>query len=333
MFDISGLPPSSDEPWDGLYMGQGDVAIQSVLGDGDGPDAYSQLVVNHEMGHRVGADHAETSLPRATGSYYWDPEAGTYAAYHPGIDPHQPLPFGARRDKYGNPFDTMGNIGHGHFRIGEKIQLNWIDESRVPDLNELGEGTYRVYAHDELEVVGGGPLGAFGVVEGYSDEALYGLTFDRIGEYFDATLGKFVEQRQTVHIEYRAGLEGPLFYLDDRLIDLDPTGANYRSDPHRSLLVGETIDDVDFGLSTYLPGSSAIDFLAFNPPPPADAAVLRPECFRFEVLSLGQDAIGSFAEIGVTQVQASSVPEPAGRAAVATLLFYLALCGARRRAA
>ena len=333
VFDISSLPPSADEPWDGLYLGQGDVAIRTVLGEGEGPDGYSQIVVNHEMGHRLGADHAETSLPRSTGAYYWDPEAQAYATYHPGIDPHQPLPFGARRDEYGNPFDTMGNIGHGHFRIGEKLNLDWIDDSRVPDLNTLGGGTYRVYAHDELEVVGGGPIGMYGVAEGYSDDVLYGLTFDRIGEYFDASLGEFMEERQTIHIEYRAGLEGPLFYLDDKLIDLDPVGANYRSDSNRSLCVGESIEDVDFGLSTYLPETSTIDFLEFDPPPPTDPTVLRPEWFRFEVLSLGSDSIGSYAEIGVTLVQPASVPEPASIATLTILLLYQALWGARRRAA
>ena len=129
-------------------------------------------LINHELGHQLNPasnDHAKGIRNNynisAFHEYYWDATSSSYKVYAPGVSPYTAIPFSAPSYEYGNPFDTMGNTSHsgneGQYRVDVKYHdLNttiqskkWLTNAQVPNLNSLGEGTYRIYAHDELQYV------------------------------------------------------------------------------------------------------------------------------------------------------------------------------------
>ena len=158
-------------------------------------------------------------------------------------------------------------------------------------------------------------MGNYGVVETYNPNVLYGLSFTRTAQRLDTTgadAGTWDNYTQVIDLEYRAGTDQVLFYLDALdgigdeqdnnavLLDLDPAGGTSRSNTARGLRVGRGIEDIAFGMSTYyVKEEGDPDFLSFNPVPPADPQSLRPEWFHFFVLGTGSDAIGSYIELAV----------------------------------
>ena len=100
----------------------------------------------------------------------------------------------------------MGNSSNnGDFRLQVKHdELHWLTDAQVPDLNALGEGTYRIYAHDELQSVTDVD-GNYGVSTGYNSGVLYGLSYTRQGQTFNTTTRNWVNQTQTIDLEYRSG--------------------------------------------------------------------------------------------------------------------------------
>jgi hypothetical protein len=83
-------------------------------------------VINHEVGHSLGRDHAN----------FWDSLDGT--GYGHG-----------QNAEYGNPFDTMGG-GNGfsaHYNSISKRALAWLPDSYVHQVK--GNGVYRVFAYDQ----------------------------------------------------------------------------------------------------------------------------------------------------------------------------------------
>ncbi|WP_428307423.1 LamG-like jellyroll fold domain-containing protein [Lacipirellula sp.] len=294
-YDVVDTTSDPDQGWAGLSTSNR-IYLQST----------TQRVINHEIGHQTGADHAKAIRQLSDANYhpyYWDKGSASYKAYVPGVSPYVAVPFGAPTYEYGNPIDTMGS-GTGQFRIREKLEdLGWLDESQVPDLNDLGPGTFKIYAHDQLQSVTD-PQGNFGVVKGYDPNVFYGLTYDRPAQQFSKTLGKFLPTTQTIDLEYRAGTNGVAFYLDGQIVDLDPAGGTTSSSALRLLKVGQSIEDPDFGMSTYLVAAGAInqvptgeDFLDYNPPPPS---LLTADWFHFAILGTGSDAIGSYIQLSIT---------------------------------
>jgi len=83
-------------------------------------------VINHEVGHSLGRDHAN----------FWESLDGT--GYGLG-----------QNAEYGNPFDTMGGGGgfSAHYNSISKRALGWLPDSYVHQVK--GNGIYRVFAYDQ----------------------------------------------------------------------------------------------------------------------------------------------------------------------------------------
>jgi hypothetical protein len=300
-YDVNQTTADEDQGWGGLSTSNR-IYLQSI----------GQNVINHEIGHRASADHAKAIVARNDANYHtyvWNAGLQKYEAYIPGTSPFHATPFGAASYEYGNPFDTMGNIGGGQFRIREKLEdLSWLTSAQVPRLDGasgLGPGTYKVYAHDALQSTTDGS-GNYGVVNGYTPGVFYGLTYNRAGQRFNTATGRWVNETQTVDIEYRAGEDGAAFYLNGALVDLDFEGGTTYSNRERLLEVGRAIEDTEFGLSNFFAAAGAIgatpsgeDFLAFNPPPPTNVSATW---FNIKALATGSDAIGSYIELLITRI-------------------------------
>lgn len=292
IFDVNATSADDGQGWSGVYWGgTNDFAIQANINSD-----WGKIVLNHELGHRVGADHAKAlrAVDNADFTpYVWNPSTAAYEVYNSPEHGLAPTPFGLRNDEYGNPFDTMGNITDGAFRMREKLQdLGWLNNSQVADLNISGDGSYRLFAHNELEPTVN-TAGVYGVTTGYDPSALYGLTFQRTAERFNTSSGRFDTYTQTIDLEYRvndngAGRDGVQFYLDGALLDLDLEGGTGRNNLERELEVGRSIEDIDFGMSMWDAGDGGNgDFLSYSPPPPSDPLSLRSNWFRFDVLQTG----------------------------------------------
>ncbi|MCA9240873.1 MAG: hypothetical protein KDA37_11770 [Planctomycetales bacterium] len=305
IFDVNATTADEGQGWSGVYWGgTNDFAIQANINSD-----WGRIVLNHELGHRVGADHAKAlrAVDNADFTpYVWNDSTSAYEVYNSAAHGLAPTPYGVRNDTYGNPFDTMGNITNGAFRMREKLQdLGWLTSAQVPDLNTSGDGEYRLYAHNELDFAVSA-LGVYGVTEAYDANSLYGLTFQRTAERFSTTSGQFENYTQTIDLEYRvndngAGRDGVQFYLDGSLLDLDLAGGTNRNNQERELEVGQSIDDIEFGMSMWDAGDAGNgDFLSYAPPPPSDPMSLRSDWFRFDVLQAGVDAIGNYIDLMVT---------------------------------
>jgi hypothetical protein len=300
-YDVNQTQADPDQGWGGLSSGNR-IYLQSI----------SQNVINHEIGHRISADHAKAIVARNDANYHpyvWNSGTHTYEPYVPGVSPFNATPFGAASYEYGNPFDTMGNIGGGNFRIREKLEdLGWLTSAQVPRLDGpsgLGPGTYKIYAHDTLQATTDGN-GNFGVLNGYNSSVLYGLTYNRAGQRFNTATGSWVNETQVLDIEYRSGEDGAAFYLNGVLVDLDFEGGTTYSNRERLLEVGKSVEDTAFGMSNYFVPAGAIgstpsgdDFISFNPPPPT---IVAANWFHFTALGTGADANGSYLELMVTLI-------------------------------
>lgn len=300
-YDVNQTVADPDQGWGGLSTGNR-IYLQSI----------GQNVTNHEIGHRVSADHAKAIVARNDANYHtytWNAGTQTYEPYIPGVSPFTPTPFGAASYEYGNPFDTMGNIGGGGFRIREKLEdLGWLTTTQVKRLDGatgLGPGTYKIYAHDALQSTTNGS-GGYGVVNTYNPTALYGITYNRAGQRFNTSTSSWVNETQVIDIEYRSDADGAAFYLNGALVDLDSEGGTSYSNTERLLEVGKSIEDTNFGMSNYFAAAGAIgatpsgiDFLALNPPPPTTVAA---SWFHFTALGTGVDAIGSYIQLQINKV-------------------------------
>lgn len=322
IYDVNATATSPGQAWTGIYYGNSnDFAIQINIDSNSG-----RMVFNHELGHRIGADHANAfraiDNSRFT-PYVWNQNAQQYEVYDTSIHGNVATPYGVRRDEYGNPFDTMGNVvtdsagnvNLGDFRVREKLDdLDWLTDAQVPDLSALGEGTYRLYAHNELELtMSTDPDPVYGVVETYDPNAYYGLTFERTAERFNDNTRVFENYTQQIDLEYRVndfdgtGRDGVQFYLDGSILDLDLEGGLTRNNLERELEVGQSIQDIDFAMSLWDAGENGDgDFLSYSPPAPSDPLALRSEWFNFDVLSTGIDEVGSYIELAVSTQQFSS---------------------------
>lgn len=309
-YDVDDTKATPGQGWGGLSSGDA-VYYQNP----------STKLNTHEIGHRISLGHARAITPRNDSTYHtyvWDSVAEEYQPYIPGSSPYHATPFGAPRYEYGDPFDTMGNVSNGHFSVYEKRDIDWLTDEQVPSIDVLGEGTFRIYAHDELTPVVNQD-GVNGVVQGYSDQLYYGLTFDRDGEEYDPASNTFVRSSQRIYLEYRSGEDGVAFHLDrnpfdgfddSELLDLDPEGAGSYGNRERLLEVGQGVEDIAFGLSNFTVAAGAInstpsgvDFLQdYNPPPPSDPTSLRPNWYHFLTLGTGADANGSYIEVAVSLV-------------------------------
>ena len=299
VFDVSATTPDPGQGWSGLaWIPSNNIAIQANV-----DDDWGQLVVDHELGHRVGAPHAGAWRALDDSNYtpyVYDYAAEGYVPYSPEIHGVQPVPYGVHYDEYGNPFDVMGNISHRQFSAHEKLtDLNWLTPDQVPDLNELGEGVYRIYAHDELEVAYNSRLDMYGVESTYAEEKLYGLTYTRDAEEFDAGAGAFLPTTQQITLEYRSGSDGVQVHLGDAILDLDPEGGTDRNNLERELEIGKTIRGIDLGVSFYVSTGDGDDFLSHNPPAPTPSWEIATEWYEFVVLGLGSDDTGSYVEVRV----------------------------------
>ncbi|TWT97839.1 hypothetical protein Pla108_19920 [Botrimarina colliarenosi] len=301
IFDVSGTKPDPDQGWSGLaWIPSNNFAVQADISSD-----WGQIVMDHELGHRIGVPHAG-ALRAVNDSnytpYYYDFDTGRYEEYSAAAGAEHGVPFGVHNDEYGNPFDVMGNISHGHFNVHEKLtNLQWLTPAQAPDLNQVGEGTYRIYAHDELQTVYNSRLDIYGVTDTYDASSLYGLTYTREAERFDLQSGQFTSTTQEVTLEYRAGRDGIQLYLGDSLIDLDPEGGADRNNLERELEVGDSIREIDFGVSFYASTGDGDDFLSHNPPAPARPWEVLPEWFEFSVLGLGSDSTGSYVDVLVSR--------------------------------
>lgn len=306
IFDVNATSSDPGQGWAGVYHGGNEFSIQANIATN-----WGKIVLDHELGHRVSADHAKAfrQINNADFTpYVWNDSSQQYEVYNSATHGYTPLPFGVREDTYGNPFDTMGNISDGAFRIREKLtDLGWLTNAQVPDLNTLGAGTYRIYAHNELQVaISSDPDPIYGVVETYDPTAYYGLTFQRPAERFNRFTGVFENYTQRIDLEYRVndngnGRDGVQFFLDGTIVDLDSEGGTNRNNTERELEIGKSISDIEFGMSMWNAGDDGDgDFLSYNPPPPSDPVALRGDWFNFNVLSNGVDSIGSYIELAVT---------------------------------
>lgn len=83
-------------------------------------------VLNHECGHSLGRNHANS----------WDSLDGTPYGY-------------GQNGEYGNPFDVMGGSGgfSAHYNTISKRALGWLPDSYIHF--PKGNGVYRIYAYDQ----------------------------------------------------------------------------------------------------------------------------------------------------------------------------------------
>ncbi|QDU90835.1 hypothetical protein Pla175_42480 [Pirellulimonas nuda] len=302
LFDVSGTQASEGQGWAGVYCCTNDIQIQTKVTNG-----FYDNVLIHELGHRAGSGHASAvrSINSADySSYVWNADAQSYETYNTATHGVQPTTFGAYSDEYGNPFDVMGNVSTGDFRAEIKKDLGWLTTAQVPNLRNLGQGTYRLYAHNELESVVG-PGGQYGVVEGYDPNTLYGLTYTRSAERFITSSSSFQNYTQQVDLEYRVnsngtGRDGVQFYIDGEIVDLDLEGGTSRNNTERELEVGGSVTDFSFGTSVFWVADTGVDFLSFSPPAPKDPLNFNNQWWEFSALSTGSDAIGHYIDLAVS---------------------------------
>lgn len=298
LFDVSGTTPDEGQGWSGLaWTPSNNYAVQPDI-----TTDWGQIVADHELGHRIGAPHASAlrSIDDSNYTpYVYDYDAGEYVAYNASTHGHQAAPLGIHRDEYGNPFDVMGNISHGHFNVHEKLNgLNWLTDAQVPDPNELEEGVYRIYAHDDQQPYYDRRSDTYGVQDGYQPDLLYGLTYDRRVTEYNESRNRFGYGTQNITLEYRAGKDGLQFYLDDALLDMDPEGGLDRNNGERELEVGQTIREIDFGTAFYQ-GEEGVDFASLGAPAPQRPWEVMSSWLEFTILETGSDAFGSYLEIAI----------------------------------
>ncbi|TWT77023.1 hypothetical protein Pla123a_24510 [Posidoniimonas polymericola] len=298
LFDVSGTTPDEGQGWSGLaWIPSNNYAVQPDI-----TSNWGQIVADHELGHRIGAPHAGAwrSINDANYTpYVYDYDAGAYVEYNQSVHGYQSTPLGVHRDEYGNPFDVMGNISHGHFNVHEKLNsLHWLTEDQVADPNELEEGVYRIYAHDDQQAYYSRRDDTYGVQDGYHADLLYGLTYDRRVVEYNNSRNRFGYSFQNVTLEYRTGKDGLQFYLDGAVLDLDPEGGLDRNNGERELEVGQTIREIDFGTAFYQ-GEEGVDFAALSSPPPQRPWEVMSSWLEFAVLGTGADSIGSYVELAI----------------------------------
>ena len=300
VFDLSATEPDPDQGWSGIAWGNNTALQDNITSD------WGQIVVDHELGHRVGSPHAGAWRARDDDNFFpyvYDYETESYVEYSAGQNSDQAMPFGVNYDEYGDPYSVMGNIAHGQFTVHEKFtNMSWLNSDQVPDLDEVGDGTYRLYAHDELESIYNARLNVYGVVETYASDQLYGLTFTHEFEKFNTSRGQFESSSYPVTLEYRTGTDGVQFYLDNNVLDLDPEGGLDRNNQERGVEVGQSVRQLDFGTSIYVSSGDGDDFLSYNPPAPELPWDVLPEWYEFLVLGTGSDSIGSYIDIRVATV-------------------------------
>lgn len=301
VFDVSNTAPDPGQGWAGLaWIPSNNFALQADINSG-----WGQIVVDHELGHRIGAPHSgawRVINDNNYTPYVYDYDAGQYVEYSVSAHGSQVVPFGVHNDEYGNPFDTMGNISHGHFTVHEKLtNLQWLNATQVPDLNQTQEGTYRIYAHDELTPYFISRVNIYGVEETYSANSLYGLRYNRPIKRFDAATDQWVNDTQEITLEYRSGRDGLQFHLNDSILDVDTEGGSDRNNLERELEVGKSIREIDFGVNFYASSGDGDEYLSHNPPAPSLPWEVRPDWFEFKVLGLGSDSIGSYVDVVVAK--------------------------------
>ncbi len=97
-------------------------------------------VILHEFGHNYGLKHAN----------YWEYDHTDSASTNP-VDPT------GASNEYGDDFDVMGDgsVDEGHFHMGAKQDLGWIQTSDWEDLVDSNDNdTYRVYRFDHIDATG-----------------------------------------------------------------------------------------------------------------------------------------------------------------------------------
>jgi len=302
LFDVSATPEDVNQGWAGVATFPGNnLAMQAAPGPG-----WGQVVVDHELGHRFGAPHSSAwrlSDNDSFNPYVWDDRRQTYVQYSPGVHGLRPVAYGVELDDYGDPFSVMGNISHSTFSVHQKrTDMGWLSSSQVPSIDATGDGTYRIYAHDQLQSVLNSQANVMGVVEGYNANAQYGLTFSRNDEVFQKGSNAFAKRSNTFTLEYRSEEDGVLIYLNDGVLDLDLTGGADRNHRERSLQVGDKIEDIVVSPSYFVGTGAANEWESIGAPAPTPYYELRPEWYEFRVLSAGNDAIGDFVEIAVETV-------------------------------
>lgn len=133
------LDPSGSYDTVGVYFtsigyswaGLASVGGQKMWIDG----SLSDEVILHEFGHNYGLRHAN----------YWVFDNGNPASTDP-VDPT------GASEEYGDDFDVMGDgsTTEGHFHMGAKQFLGWIENNEWNDLSSSSDnGTYRVYRFDD----------------------------------------------------------------------------------------------------------------------------------------------------------------------------------------
>jgi hypothetical protein len=197
----------------------------------------------------------------------------------------------------------MGNISHSTFSVHQKrTDMGWLSASQVPSIDTAGDGTYRIYAHDQLQAVLSPQANVMGVVDGYDTNAQYGLTFSRNDEVFEKGSNAFASRTNTFTLEYRAEEDGVLIYLNDGVLDLDLTGGADRNHRERSLQVGDKLEDIVVSPSYFVGTGAMNEWESIGAPAPTPYYELRPEWYEFRILNAGSDATGDFVDIAVATV-------------------------------
>lgn len=302
LFDVSSTEPDADQGWSGIAVSPGNnIAVQPDI-----TSDWGKIVVDHELGHHIGAPHSGAYRAVSDNNYtpyVWDGDREQYREYSTSRDGLQPTTFGVHLDGYGNPYSVMGNISHEHFSIIAKHdKYGWLSDEQVPELTDLGEGTYRIYAHDELLLARDETFDYYGVEETYAADKLYGLRYTRKAERFNTSTRRFEPYNQELTLEYRSGRDGVQFYMGEAILDMDLEGGTDRNNGERELEVGQSISDLAFGTSVFWSDTEGEDFLSFNPPAPTDPWELNDEWYEFSVLGTSSDEVGSYIELSVTRL-------------------------------
>ena len=308
VFDVAATTPDTGQGWSGLaWIPSNNIAVQA-----DVNSDWGQLVLDHELGHRVGTPHSSalrTLNDETYSSFVWAGFPEHYELYDEQVHGHRVTTYGVHLDEYGNPFDVMGNISRESFTVHEKLtDLEWLSDSQVPNLDSLGsfdeEAEFRIYAHDELVPIQNPLSDSYGVEGTYDAGSLYGLTYTRQAERFNPTISDFETYSQTITLEYRAGRDGVQFHLDDAILDMDSEGGTDRNNRERELEIGQSIEDIDFGMSLFIDSGNSESFLSYSPPPPTNPWDIVSQWYEFEVLGIGSDLVGSYINLSVTTIEA-----------------------------
>lgn len=302
LFDVSATPEDVNQGWSGVATFPGNnLAMQVAPGHG-----WGQLVVDHEIGHRVGAPHSSAwrlSDDSRFNPYVWDERKNNYVEYSATLHGLSPLAYGVELDDYGDPLSVMGNISQGMFSVHQKrVNMGWLSSGQVPSLDVTGDGVYRVYAHDELQAMLNVTANVMGVVSGYEANSQYGLTFTRNDQVFNKGANAFQNRTDVLTLEYRSQEEAVFVYLNDGLLDLNLAGGTDRNDRRRSLQVGDQFEDVVVSPSYFVGTGAANEWATIGAPPPTPYYQLRPNWYEFDIMAKGQDAIGKYVEIAVNTI-------------------------------